>query len=276
MTAVKAAKTPLIPVGDLPRTEWAGRAACNWLWDFEREHYLEAGGHPFFGEKDVEYRFNSHGYRCPEFSETAQIKLLAIGCSYVFGYALPAHLIFPELLRAKIEAQTKKSVILWNLSLGGASNDYIARVLHLGLPLLKPDLVLINFTWLARREHVGFDGGYYSYLPGVEPVWSEEYKQSFNHLSALGNKHADRVNFFRNYKSCEALLANTAWLFSTAGRAVVGNLEGHLDMSHFTGVIYDKEKPLDFARDNSHPGPLEHARLAELYWEKIQEYQLLK
>jgi hypothetical protein len=264
------ANSAFIPVGDLPKTEWAGRAPCHWLWDFEKELFEKAGGHPLFGEKDVEYRFNSHGYRCPEFSETTELRVIAIGCSYVFGYALPAHLIFPEIIRARIESKTGKRTVLWNLSLGGASNDYIARVLHLGVPLLKPDLVIVNFTFLARREHFGFDGGYYGYLPGVDPTWNEEYRESYKHLSGLANKNGDRANFYRNYKSCEALLSTTPWFFSTVARAAVQKLEEHLNLSHFIGYVCDQEHPIDLARDQSHPGPQEHLRIADRYWEQIQ------
>ena len=35
-----------------------------------------------------------------------------------------------------------------------ASNDYISRTLFLAVPFLNPDIVLVNFTHLHRREYV--------------------------------------------------------------------------------------------------------------------------
>lgn len=269
-------KNDLLPYGTLPKTEWAGRAASNWLWDFERERFEQAGGHPLFSEKDVEYKFNSLGYRCPEFTEAGDLSILALGCSYVFGYAMPQQLIFPEIIRQQLEQETKKKVILRNLSLGGASNDYIARLLQLGMPLLKPDLVLINFTFIARREFVAQDGSYYSFLPGVEPTWSETFMATFKNLSALVNREADKLNFFKNYKACESLLSGARWLFSSVRNNGPILIEHHIDRSKYVGAIYEEGINVDLARDHSHPGPEAHKRIANLYWSKISELGWLR
>lgn len=259
----------LLPVGDIPQTEWAGRAPCNWLWDFERRQFEEKGGHPIYGASDVEYRFNSHGYRCPEFSEIKPLRIVAIGCSYVFGFALPQRAVFPELLRARLESTTGKAVVLWNLAFGGASNDYIARVLQLSVPLLRPDIVLINFTWTSRKEYVAASGEYFNFLPGVDPDWNPVLSECFKHFQALASEGAERLNLFKNYKAVEALLSSKRWLFSAAGPDVFASIDRHIDPSRFVGTLFCKGLIRDFARDHQHPGPKMHERLAQLYWQAL-------
>src|SRR5207248_8943651 len=88
----------LIPASGLPpgTSSLAGQEV-NWLFGDSAERYRRGGGHPIYGENDVIYRFNSMGYRCPEFNVHADIRVVAIGCSHVFGIGLPQRTIFHEV-----------------------------------------------------------------------------------------------------------------------------------------------------------------------------------
>lgn len=259
----------VLPYLDFPSVEWAGRAPTNWLWDFEKDLYLEKNGHAVFSEEDVVYSFNRHGYRSPELDCDGKIRMLSIGCSYGFGYALPVQFVFHEVVREKLVRELKCDVVNWNLSIGGASNDYIFRTLALCLPRLKPDLTLVNFTWPSRREYICSDGSIYHFLPSVEPVWSVIRQECYPRLMDLFSAPDNQLNLFRNYKGVSALLQNSEWLFSATRETVFKALQPFIELDKFVGGFVKDGKQLDTARDHSHPGPLEHAAMAENYWARM-------
>ena len=54
--------------------------------------------------------------------------------------------------------------------MGGSSNDYITRTLFLAIPFLNPDLVLVNFTNLSRREYVSVENKFFYFFPERVPL----------------------------------------------------------------------------------------------------------
>lgn len=227
-----------------------------------KENFARNGGHPVYGETAIEYRFNSLGYRSAEFDAPAEIRILAIGCSYVMGIGLPERDVFHELFAEQLRRATGKNVVVANLGAPGASNDYIARLLQLAVPLLDPDIVLINFTHAARREYGTVEQQLLNYVPANRPS-DRVSREIFAHLEALSSELDDDLNVFRNYKSIEALLRGRTWLFSTSSAADFERVLDHVDRARFVGSLQWADK----ARDWCHPGPVSHRNLAELYWE---------
>jgi hypothetical protein len=257
----------LLPASGLPRTTYPAGQEVNWLYETEREKFLQTGGHPVYGEKDITYRFNSQGYRCSEFDAGADIRIVAIGCSYVLGQALPQSVLFPELFAERLRSKVApKTVVVWNLSLSGASNDYITRLLNLAVPQLRPHIVLVNFTHLSRREYVTVGNKYVNYNPPYTPV-DEVMKDVFSHFAALASPLDDQLNFYRNYKAIECRLADCEWLYSHPYQKEIEPVASHLDLSRFAGTL----QSIDKARDHGHPGPESHRRLTDLYWAKFLE-----
>jgi hypothetical protein len=255
-----------LPSSGLPPTNYPAGQEVKWLFDHEFQQYKDSGAHSLYGENDIIYRFNAQGYRCPEFDASADIRIVAIGCSYVLGYGLPQHALFHEIFAEKLRAMVSpKTVVVWNLGRCGMSNDYINRMLYLAVPQLKPHIVLINFTHLSRREYLSVQGKYVSYNPTFKPK-DEVVKDILSHFAALSSPFDDQMNFFRNYKGIECLLTGDQWLYSQK-KDNFEPLVGHLDVNRLVGYF----QILDKARDNSHPGPDSHRRLAELYWAKFNE-----
>ena len=151
-----------------------------------------------------------------------------------------------------------------NLGAKGRSNDYIARLLHLAVPILKPEIVLINFTHPVRREYVSVQNELLTYVPSFRPsnrVWRDIYK----HFAGLTSPLDDDLNLFRNYKSVEALLGDSAWLFSSINATDFERIGAHVSLSRYVGAM----PQLDKAQDGSHPGPESHKALMEKYWERF-------
>jgi hypothetical protein len=228
--------------------------------------YRKRGGHPLYGENDIDYRYNSRGYRCPEFDTEAQVRVVSIGCSCTFGTGVPQGAIFHELFAERLRRELGCTVVNWNLGRCGAANDSIARVLQLTTSELNPDLVLILFTKFERREYVAANDRGFSYNPGgqsPDPV----IREVFGHFAALTSTFDDELNFFRNYKSVEHLLADRLWLFSLHDPSQLKVVAGHLDGTHQAAGL----RWLDKARDNGHPGPRTHDLLCQGFWAKFVE-----
>jgi len=258
-----------LPVHGLPPSIYPANARLDWFSTDSRENF-ERLKHPIYGDRDIEYAFNSLGYRSARFDRPDGLRILAIGCSYVFGIGLPSAALFQSRVGAWLSSRLSRAVTVWNLGLPGTSNDYVARMLHLAVPVLDPHVVLVNFTHSDRREYVSVQGEIMPYCPGWHPR-DPVGRAIKSGLEALSSACDDEVNLYRNYKSVEALLSTRLWLFSTIAHPLQGandselqwgcfaTLREHVDPLHFAGVL----RPVDLARDGSHPGPASHQALAE-------------
>jgi hypothetical protein len=257
----------LLPVTSLPLAENRTTPDFRWSPPDTEEAFRKNGGHAVYDGSSITYRLNRHRYRCQEFDDKALVRMVSIGCSYTFGTGLPQEALYHELFADRLRSELKLSVVNWNLGSAAASNNYIARLLHLALPILQPDLVLIFFTHFARREYIAANGQSIMYLPN--PLDSDFLlpnpiaRNVHSHMSALISKYDDRLSFFRDYKSIESLLAGRLWAFSFRLPEEASEVAGHLDMRH---RIRDF-KWFDFARDHSHLGPKTHRAIYECFWE---------
>jgi hypothetical protein len=255
----------ILPPKGIPPSGYGGPIDEPWFVGDTARDYNARGGHPVYGEDDIRYRLNSHGYRCPEFEEQAAIRIISVGCSYVFGTGLPVEHLFHERFAARLRAKTGRSVVVWNLGVIGTSNDYITRILFLAVRALDPHLVLINFTHPVRREYLSLDQKLVAYTPlanANDPV----AREILGHFRALSSRSDDLLNFFRNYKAVEALLRNRTWLYSTIDRHRLEPIAEHLDPTRYCGEL----QTLDTARDELHPGTESHKALAEGYWKRFE------
>lgn len=93
---------------------------------------------------DFDYRYNSHGFRCPEFEKNCDI--LAFGCSFTEGIGLPVEFTWPYILSKKLGSQ------VWNLGVGGSSTSTVYRLVSYYIELLSPKIIFINYPSANRFE----------------------------------------------------------------------------------------------------------------------------
>jgi hypothetical protein len=261
----------LIPSSGLPQTRFYPGQTVSWLGGADNEEdFVRQGGHPLYGRDDITYQFNSHGYRCAEFDTEADIRLISIGCSHTLGQALPQAELFHERFAQRLRSETGKSVVNWNLSQVGSSNDYVTRVLYLTVPKLNPHMVLINFTYSSRREYMTAHNEQVGYIP-LWPPHSPTLKEVYQHFEALSSRYDNQLNMFRNYKSVENLLHNHLWLYSLVSPNNMMGLDGHMDLSRYVGSL----EIVDHGRDGTHPGPRSNELLFDCYWRRFVELQML-
>lgn len=124
-------------------SQWLGTDSKTQYLDNLKNNYegLQSNG---WIDASFTYKFNSHGFRCDEFTDDDSIMFL--GCSHTLGVGLP--------LEATWAYQTAKALKLKcvNLGQGGCSSDTAYRLASYYIDRLKPKIVVIRPPDPARFE----------------------------------------------------------------------------------------------------------------------------
>jgi len=86
-------------------------------------------------DESVSYKFNSHGFRCEEFSESPNF--VTLGCSFTFGIGVNKTQTWPTYL------SELQNLHVWNLGVPGSSGDCCYRIAKHYIPALKPKFVVL-------------------------------------------------------------------------------------------------------------------------------------
>lgn len=183
------------------------------------------------------YKFNSLGFRCDEFTNNPCIMFL--GCSNTVGTGLPQENIWPELLSKKMNMQCA------NLGISGGSLDTSFRLCHGYIDRINPKIVVLlpsngircEFVSNMGLENLGawvFDTHY-----GVE---DSQYKNFYRMWSVDNNN--DFFNREKNILAIESLCVKRNIKFVLAQQDAL-------------------DTPGSFARDLQHYGIEAHKSFAD-------------
>jgi hypothetical protein len=98
----------------------------------------------------IEYCYNSRGFRDTEWPDTLNELKDAIWCvgdSFTVGIGSPVEHTWPYIL----QQQTGCQVI--NISMDGASNEWIARKCSTILKIINPKNIIVQWSYVERREN---------------------------------------------------------------------------------------------------------------------------
>lgn len=133
-----------------PWKDYANKT-LNWLPMDTQERYNQNLKENFdllhrFGwiDQQIEYKFNSHGFRTKEFMDLPSAVFL--GCSHTAGVGLPVENTWPYYVSNNINLHC------YNLAIGGGSNDLAFRISYYYLEKLKPKIVFLLSPEPARIE----------------------------------------------------------------------------------------------------------------------------
>lgn len=261
----------------------------HWFGIDTEDRYKKAP-HPSLGPQDIIYKFNAHGFRCPEFSlaetDTGALKVITIGASEVVGIGLPEDKTFAHLLCQHLEQDQGRPVLNFNLGVGGSSADSIFRILMSALPILKPDIVVMVFPFYGRREHIGGNGRIFDYNRNdaenrlknliLDPENHSQIQANFT----LSNDYNDQINYYKNYFACAALCQQygVMWLYSAYQMSFIQAMEDLINPAHLVkpglGELKAqyKDDPVNgLARDMGHPGIYPHRDMARLFFEGLKK-----
>lgn len=107
-----------------------------------KKHFLE---YPY----DVDYSFNSRGYRDHEWPDSSEELTNAIWCfgdSFTVGVGSPVEFSWPSVLGRKVN---KRCI---NVSMDGASNDWISRRVSDVIKTIQPSKIVVLWSYFHRRE----------------------------------------------------------------------------------------------------------------------------
>jgi len=194
-------------------------------------------------DNNFTYKFNSHGFRCEEF--TTEPSIMFLGCSHTCGIGLPIETIWPELVSKQLNMRCA------NLGIGGSSNDTAFRLCHGWIDIIRPKIVMILEPDDSRAELIDLHG---TYNLGHWTVSEDQdnHKSSYNFYKAwikdLNNSYFQKL---RNKLAIENLcLSRNIKLISVA----------YKDMR-----IYHA----DVARDLSHGGVRVNKMIANHFLSKV-------
>jgi hypothetical protein len=234
------------------RLEWFGM-------DNEEEFDKKSAPHNkwHYNKDNVRYSFNSLGYRGDEPDTESDFTVMIVGDSHGFGIGLDDEEVWAHQFKLLLRQQYPNCKVI-NLSCPGGSNDWIGRTVSCAIDTLKPDCVIVCYTYANRREAI-WDAGLCIQLNTTipdNPVQSEY--EEFQSWFMTINEHTDRYNLMRNQylveKSCHSTLL----------------IESHVTQMQLTqrglGTVLGYT---DVARDCQHFGPKVHKEYARKMYQKF-------
>jgi len=180
-------------------------------------------------DKSFTYKFNSHGFRCEEF--TTDPTIMFLGCSFTCGIGLPIENIWPEIVSNKLNMRCA------NLGQGAGSNDTAFRLCHGWIDNIKPKIVVLLNPPGIRLEMI--DACFMRHL-------SPSHVNSTYHVFLKDWARDDNNSYFNSLKNTLA----------------IENLCRARDIKF---IILETNAFIrnDFARDLAHFGVLSNSKFAE-------------
>jgi hypothetical protein len=203
---------------------------CDSLGHDSFEHCFDRNLFRSFGP--VSYQFNEIGYRTKSIAEFTGQEILAIGDSFTLGLGVNA----VDRWSDQLELLTGLPVL--NLSLNGASNDWIARRLQSFLTWFTPVFVIVHWSFSHRRE-------------AAQPTWYDDERTQCEPGYSAQENFDNWLQNFQCVHGCKVLhTAIPGW---------------HDGFDHDLWPVVKPMAPVDLARDGFHYGPLTHRLLAEKF-----------
>lgn len=192
-------------------------------------------------ENNIVYNFNSHGFRCEEFS--LEPGVIALGCSFTGGVALSEDKIWPTLVAKQLNLK------LWNLGVGGASMDSCFRILNHYIAQLNVRLVCFLTPPIHRFEMFMPDNTIDWITPGSNT--NDNYQKIW-----YQNEQNSVQNYNRNIMAIRYLCQHNN--VKLVEKDSFDNLLKVPGMSEST-------RATERARDLEHPGVLSHKLCADIF-----------
>ncbi|WP_172328033.1 hypothetical protein [Mangrovicoccus sp. HB161399] len=221
----------------------------------------------------VSYRFNSAGFRGEEYDPEARIRICVIGESNSFGTGLAEELTYGSRVADHLSLALgvpREEVNVLNLSVGGASGDYVTRMLLKHVPALEFDLVLLYFPPPQRMEYCDANGFERFNLASIPPERLDNLPPPLEGYLELYNDNLGRIAMIKNILLAQGLLEHARIPYVIATEHLRPNLGNRPRLAPFLGALDNRwilrhryfVMRLDRAADGTHGGPIGHGALA--------------
>ena len=119
----------------------------------------------------VDYQYNSRGFRDQEWPAELQNVIWCLGDSFTSGIGVPFPHIWPQVLERTLNQRCI------NISLDGASNNWIARQAQTLINEIAPSVLVIQWSFAHRREQELDSIKELAWLPGMIQAWQKYYRE---------------------------------------------------------------------------------------------------
>ena len=196
------------------------------------------------------YTYNELGFRGDSPTKNG-FKVMSIGCSITEGVGVNDNETWPAQFCSHIE-----NGVNLNFGTGGRSNDFICRCLMSYYDLIKPDLVLIMYTFPHRKEIYTYNNEIEPYTPNK--IWgklseTDDGQMIQKSLDILQNDNDDFINWYKNHTLIKLFLESKKCNWIWDGKNLQTN---YTEFNRFTSM--DNFKIIDLGSEDIHPGPKHH------------------
>jgi hypothetical protein len=188
-------------------------------------------GRPNYSKTEIEYKFNSDGFRSDEFSDEADISILFLGCSFTEGIGLPVDQTWPTMIIEKIKSipgNENKKIPLFSIAIGGSGLDTQSRYLYEQIDKIKPTYIVYLVSSFYRRE--------FSYADAYNIMWGPNWQTASVENLKLDRLFVDESYAFHQSYMSMALIQSVAQKYHS--EIVLGYLEldGSKVCAHFPEI----------------------------------------
>jgi len=99
-------------------------------------------------DTEINYSFNSYGFRSDEFEDVSIPSILFLGCSYTVGIGIKIEHSFTSIIAKELNLKN------YNLGVGAGGADSSFRIGHYWIPKLKPTAVVFMNLFERRCEKI--------------------------------------------------------------------------------------------------------------------------
>ena len=142
----------------------------------------------------IEYRYNSRGFRDTEWPETLEKlknSIWCVGDSFTVGIGSPVEHTWSYQVGQKLNTRTI------NISMDGASNNWIARKAQQIIDTIGPKFLVVHWSYISRREanldQVREDLWQTFYKKIADPAWPRCHWTDINNLPPAILKELNEV-----------------------------------------------------------------------------------
>jgi hypothetical protein len=178
-----------------------------------------------------------------------------LGCSHTEGVGVNDDETWPAQF-----AKLVPNGVNMNFGTGGRSGDFVVRCLMSYYDLIKPDLVLILYPDISRKEIYTIEDGVEPYMPTAAWGYMEETENGKlinKNLFEIQNNNHDFINWYKNHQLIKLFLESKKCNFIWNGSLIQSAYkdEFRYDADFFTNII-------DKGADGRHTGPIHQKNYA--------------
>lgn len=209
--------------------------------------------HFYSYKKLVLYTHNSRGFRDDEWPEDLEYvynNFWCVGDSFTVGLGQPQEEIWPYILKDRVPE------LVFNVSLNGASNDWISRKINYIAENARPKYIFVQWTYLHRREH-----------PDDKLI--DEDRRLHYVRSDIKDPKREELDFNNFLKNLDAISKTVKIVHSFIPNFTLGNndLEQQIyrELEDRSLQYFPSVQPLDRSRDGHHYDVKTATKYVDLY-----------